>query len=344
MSQIEYTSSGSFPNAFRHSVFVSTTSEEGEYVCLNLDDLEHQGLFNDLDVAKSTADAISLAHDIDFLRNCLLERDSVLAASSKNCLIKGENGFDLVAGGMVKHQANIQVDDLLNRVASGEHHRNLLLAFDRLLETDVMRGRPISLVFSVDLFSDDENKESIQNYVCGFEYDSTKSEITSIDIRQFKNDYMLDREGGTVIRRLFDVQDSPLHEVCITDDEDWENWEPVFERMPLLREHLQRTATPLGQGYVFEGGPVLEHLAKTTPWLVETSSQGVPLPLRVVRVSEGESASLEGMRADSEQMALVYLQDHLHAHAMLTQRKKPVPVSRAPEQAPGPAPVSWRGI
>ena len=138
-------------------------------------------------------------------------------------------------------------------------------------------------------------------------------------VRQLNNHYELDRGGRTLMNCLYEVIQSPEHSVIIDSMEELPDWVDVIKRMPCLQQALPRIS-PDFRGYISESGPVLRQLADRKPWLVETDNDGVPVPMRVVRVQAFETVSEDGLRRDNQAIAAAFFKDSLEEHARERQK------------------------
>jgi hypothetical protein len=167
------------------------------------------------------------------------------------------------------------------------------------------------VVFSFDqtaeVQSDEGSELETKRVYFMAELDWGISDLKGATLKSLDGDFVIN--GEPLSRFLHQIEISPENELWVHDDDEVADWIDVTQRMPLFTQfHNPELKSRL---YAYEGGPVLQGIAQTRPWMVEKDSDGNPIPLRIVKALDYETVSEAGLKDDQHLIAAIFLRDQL---------------------------------
>lgn len=297
-----------------HKYIVGKSPADTDYLIFEDESVIHS--FVRKEDAENIATAYSFLADMRFVLQALGEPEAVLLNSRDTNLAQAEiGGVKILSDAMVLVEHYYGVHEILDGCSDDGLRADIYRVIDQLADIPGVRGSAC-LLFSTMLNGDSafEHEQAVGNYLCEFRFGGDAQDLVSLQVRQLNNSYELDRTGRTLMNCLYEVIESPKHAVMIDSMEELGDWIDVTQQMPHLLHALPRLS-PDFRGYISEDGPVLRHLAQFKPWMVETDDDGVPVPMRLTRVTDIDPVDEAGQLRDQQELAVAFLMDTLEDHA-----------------------------
>lgn len=278
--------------------------------------------------AMTTADAHAQAWDLSFVVKQLSESSTTIYLHSDRheALATSQDGLPLIcdpdlilASTSVSHIGLSQAAEAF--AASGSE----LQAAIRLA-TDGAASKPGTLVFSFvethEVEDDGEPRlDAIEHYVHLTMKWGQTNELDGFQLDILDEQATLNKQP--LYKVLLEIQSSPEHELYFADRDELQDCQPVAEKMPHFSAYVEEADPAALHGYAYEGGPVLESLKNTHPWLVSTDLQGRAVPMRFIQTDVEELA--HAMTRDQHKLAEIYLIGELTQHVrgrVIAQQRK----------------------
>lgn len=260
-----------------------------------------------LDEANKMAERYSAISDLAFLAKALSDTTAVrYVETSLDCSVS-HDGLDLIPAAMIRSAASFKLDDAFHRAAEGNEQWNSWVE----QRDEVLAHRPRSLVFSFDQKSEVQYEEGpeleTKRVYFMAELDWGITDLKGATLKALDGDFVIN--GQPLSRFLHEIEISPENELWVHDDDEVADWIGVTQRMPLFTQfHNPELKSRI---YAYEGGPVLESIAQTRPWMVEKDGEGNPIPLRIVKALDHQVVSEAGLKDDQHFIAAIFLMDQL---------------------------------
>lgn len=276
---------------------------------------------DDLNRACLYADGLALQHTIKLIEASLDGREDAILAVGFD-LNSSAEGDSILLDDQVASSASFDVDAIVGRENLLDISGSITGELALLQQNPLLKNNPPSVLVAVTsdgLEGADEDADTETKYVIAtFQYDIAGN-ISQIGFLVLRAEYQFMKDSSTISQRMLDVMNSPMHEVYIEEAGEYEDWLPVIESMP----HFSKVSTQAERVYVFEGGPVLEHLTAERPWEVETGANGLPVPLRIVQVQDDQEFGMTGMKFEVATQAGQFLEDTLRSESALVRQISP---------------------
>lgn len=260
--------------------------------------------------ALEMADRFAQLSDLEFMANLLLSGSSKVYCQTEKPSWVASDGLDLFPPSLFHSSSRIAIDDAMESAihSDGDTKRQWAIWEAATTASPCLAKRPQSILFSFETEEPvrDESgwaSEKTEVFVAASLQWSEGGQILGADIR------VLNAENRRLRQWLQDIDHSPADEAWLEGDESAGEWSEIVKVMPLLAARLP--------GYVYQGGPVLEYIAKHHPELVIADEQGVPLPIRIASIASDQVVDEQGMREDQAALAAVFLSDQLETIARL---------------------------
>jgi hypothetical protein len=173
---------------------------------------------------------------------------------------------------MIRSAASFKLDDAFHRAAEGNEQWNSWVE----QRDEVLSHRPRSLVFSFDQKSEVQYEEGpeleTKRVYFMAELDWGITDLKGATLKALDGDFVIN--GQPLSRFLHEIEISPENELWVHDDDEVADWIGVTQRMPLFT--LFHNPELKSRIYAYEGGPVLESIAQTRPWMVERMVMATP--------------------------------------------------------------------